>query len=160
MQVIITSGHPHSGYLDVHKELELGGVDSAQPSRREGVTPATLTESLLRAHNTDLNVSGIVGQLSPGKAWQELAVDLFLGNLSQRNWGWADASTTWLLDFWLQFDEQTRFVLVYTSPSITIVTRPMFTVVLWPRIALQRPRPAPMPPLRPYTYVLRAFATE
>ena len=120
MQVIITSGHPHSGYLGVHKELELGGIDSAQPSRREGVTPTTLTESLLRAHNSDPNVSGIVGQLSPGKAWQELAVDLFLGNLSQRNWGWADASTTWLLDFWLQFDEQTRFVLVYSSPSITI----------------------------------------
>jgi hypothetical protein len=120
VQVVITSGHPNSGYRLVHTALEMSGIQAACPSRREALTPEALTEGILRAHNTDQNVSEELGQLSPGKVWQDLAVDLFLGNLSQENWGWADANTTWLLDFWLRFDAQTRFVLVYSSPADTI----------------------------------------
>jgi hypothetical protein len=122
VQVVITSGHPNSGYRLVHTALEMGGIQAARPSRREGLTPEALTEGILRAHNTDQNASEVLGQLSPGKVWQDLAVDLFLGNLSQENWGWADANTTWLLDFWLRFDAQTRFVLVYSSPADTIAS--------------------------------------
>lgn len=55
--------------------------------------------------------------LSPGKLWQDLAAELFLANLSNKTWGWADARSTWLLDFWSQFERQIRFVLVYASPA-------------------------------------------
>jgi hypothetical protein len=120
VQVVITSGHPHSGYRLAHAALEMSGILAACPSRREGLTPEALTEGILRAHNADQCVPDVPGQMSPGKVWQELAVDLFLGNLSQENWGWASANSTWLLDFWLRFDAQTRFVLVYSSPSETI----------------------------------------
>jgi hypothetical protein len=120
VQVVITSGHPDSGYQLVHMALEMGGILAAHPSRREGLTPEALTEGILRAHNADLDGSSVLGQVSPGKVWQDLAVDLFLGNLGQQNWGWTDASTTWLLDFWLKFDAQTRFVLVFSSPSFAI----------------------------------------
>jgi hypothetical protein len=54
---------------------------------------------------------------SPGKLWQDLATDLFLANLSNETWGWADARSTWLLDFWSRFETQIRFVLVYASPA-------------------------------------------
>ena len=120
MHVVITAGHPHSGYRLVHTALEMSGIQAACPSRREGLTPEALTEGILRAYNSDRNVTEVLSQMSPGKVWQELAVDLFLGNLSQENWGWANANTTWLLDFWLRFDTQTRFVLVYSSPTETI----------------------------------------
>jgi hypothetical protein len=120
VQVVITSGHPNSGYQLVHLALETGGVQAAHQSRREGLTPHALTDGILRAHNTDHHLIEVRGQMSPGKVWQDLAVDLFLGNLSQDNWGWADASTTWLLDFWLRFDPQTRFVLVYSSPAFSM----------------------------------------
>ena len=121
MQVVITSGHPHGGYRLVHQMLELGGIQAALPSRREELTPTALGEGILRAHNLDLNVSDVLNQMSPGIVWQDLAVDLFLGNLQQETWGWTDASTTWLLDFWLRFDAQTRFVLAYSSPTFAIV---------------------------------------
>jgi hypothetical protein len=120
VQVVITSGHPYSGYQLVHAVLETGGIQAAHQSRREGLTSLALTEGILRAHNTDQHLIETLGQMSPGKVWQDLAVDLFLGNLSQENWGWADSSTTWLLDFWLRFDPQTRFVLVYSSPAFAV----------------------------------------
>jgi regulator of replication initiation timing len=120
VQVVITSGHPHSAYRLVHTALEAGGLQVARPSRREGLTPEALTEVILQAHNKDPNVPELLGQMFPGKVWEDLAVDLFLGNLTQQNWGWADASSTWLLDFWRHFDAQTRFVLVYSSPTNTI----------------------------------------
>jgi hypothetical protein len=120
VQVVITSGHPHSGYRLVHKALESAGIQSAHPSRRELLTPEALTEGILRAYNADQKVASRLEQISPGKVWEDLAVDLFLGNLSQESWGWADANTTWLLDFWLRFDGQTRFVLVYSDLGSTL----------------------------------------
>ena len=120
MQIIITTGHPHSDYQLVQQVLEAGGVHTARPSRREGLTPGELIESILRAHDVDLNVPSALRPKFPGKIWQDLAADLFLGNLRQDSWGWADAGASWLLDFWLQLDGQTRLVLAYSSPTATI----------------------------------------
>jgi hypothetical protein len=61
--------------------------------------------------------SDVCAPISPGKHWQDLAADLFLANSSNETWGWADARSTWLLDFWSQFGRQIRFVLVYASPA-------------------------------------------
>jgi hypothetical protein len=120
VQVVITSGHPHSGYRLVHDALERGGLEPAHPSRLQALTPEALIQRVLHAHEIDLGASLELEQLVPGKVWQELAVDLFVENLSKQNWGWADAGATWLLDFWLRFDEQTRFVLVYSNPAVTM----------------------------------------
>lgn len=120
VQVVITAGHPQSAYHLVHRVLESAGIQAAQRSRREGLTPEALEERILGAHGVNLQVPAKLGQLSPGNLWRDLAVDLFLGNLGTGNWGWADARAIWLLDFWLRFDEQTRFVLVYCSPTLAI----------------------------------------
>jgi hypothetical protein len=119
VQVVITSGHSHSGYQLVHQALAMGGIQSALP-QREGLTPEALSEGILRAFHTNKNVSRPLGHTDPGRVWQDQAAGLFRGNLNQENWGWADPSATWLLDFWLRFDEQTRFVLVYSSPAFTV----------------------------------------
>jgi len=52
-----------------------------------------------------------------GRLWEQLASDLFLSNLQTPVWGWADAKSLGLLDYWLSFDASTHFVLVATSPE-------------------------------------------
>lgn len=59
--------------------------------------------------------------VQPGKSWEQAAGDIFLANWEQPVWGWADARSTWLLDFWLQFDAQIRFVLVHTPAVDALV---------------------------------------
>lgn len=58
---------------------------------------------------------GSIGQ--PGKLWERLATDLFIANIEQPLWGWADANSLWLLDFWQAFDPQIRFLLLCASPT-------------------------------------------
>lgn len=120
VQVIITTGHPRSGYRPVHKVLEMGGVQSAHMSHREGLTPEAISDRILRAHDSGENGPSVLAPTPFDKVWQELADDLFVNNLSHASWGWADASATWLLDFWAGFDPQIHFVLVYSSPVATL----------------------------------------
>jgi hypothetical protein len=124
MKIVLTCGHPESGFELVHEALLAAGLASARPSRQESLSPRDFHEKLLASHDLDAGMPATVGQLSPGKVWQELAVDLFLANMSAGPWGWADARTLCALEFWLAFDAQTRFVLVYASPE-EVVARAM-----------------------------------
>ena len=93
----------------------------AQPSRRERIEAADLQVKLLKAF-AESGEKPATG--SPGKLWEELAVDLFLAHLDTPAWGWGDHNTLRLLDFWRRFDKQTRFVLVYSSPEFAIARVP------------------------------------
>ena len=120
MKIILTCGHPHSGYRLAYEVLVAAGLAEAQPSRRESITAEGLHETILKAHDVDPAGLNAGAQLSPGKVWQAMAVDLFAGNLAREKWGWADARTVWLLDFWKLFDPQIRFVLVYSAPELAV----------------------------------------
>jgi hypothetical protein len=120
MKIILTCGHSHSGHEFVHQTLVAAGLSQAQPSRRESMAPAELHENIFKAHDFALSDGSAASQLKPGKVWEELAVDLFLGNLAQRDWGWADARAVWLLEFWKSFDPQIRFTLVYSAPEFAV----------------------------------------
>lgn len=120
MKIVLTCGHPNSGFQLVHDALSAAGLAAAQPSRQEALSPAEYYEKMFRAYDQDPSGLGTNSQLSPGKVWQELAVDLFLANMAQDAWGWADSRTIWALDFWRVFDSQTRFVLVYSSPEFAV----------------------------------------
>ena len=52
-----------------------------------------------------------------GRLWEQLANDLFLANMDAKVWGWADAKSLGLLDFWLELDASTHFVLLATPPE-------------------------------------------
>ena len=52
-----------------------------------------------------------------GRLWEQLANDLFLANIDAKVWGWADAKSLGLLDFWLELDASTHFVLLATPPE-------------------------------------------
>lgn len=117
MKIVLTCGHPTSGYEIVYRVLLNSGLFPAGRSRRENFSAEEIQKKLCQANDVQpLDVATIV-QIQPGKVWQNLAVDLFVANLDHENWGWADPNTIYLLDFWRDFDPQTRFVLTYNSPA-------------------------------------------
>jgi hypothetical protein len=120
VKIILTCGYAHSGYATAHEALVAAGLSDALPSRRESMAPAELHESIFKAHELDATRFSSVSQLAPGKVWQELAVDLFMGNLEQQHWGWSDPRAVWLLEFWKSFDPQIRFLLVYSTPETAV----------------------------------------
>ena len=120
MKIVLTCGHPHAGYRLAHEVLVEAGLTPALPSQRESMSPAELHEKIRKAHGLDVAKGDTLAQVSPGKVWQNLAIDLFMGNLAEVNWGWADANTVWLLDFWKDFDPQIRFVLAYSALESTV----------------------------------------
>lgn len=120
MKIVLTCGHPYSGYQFAHNALAAAGLAQAKPSRREGLTSADLHQKMAKACGLDLLGEGPLGQLLPGKVWQNLAVDLLLGNLDQEAWGWADGNLIGFLEFWRDFDPQIRFLLVYSEPAFAV----------------------------------------
>jgi hypothetical protein len=115
MKVVLTCGHPFSGYEQVHAVLLNAGMMEARVSQREGLSPQELQERMARA--LDTVAGGTVSQIAPGKVWESQAVDLFLSNLDHQYWGWADSRLARFLDFWAGIDPQVRFVLVYCAPE-------------------------------------------
>lgn len=120
MKIVITCGDPLSGFADVHLALQTAGLQAAQLSRQEKLSAQALQQMMCAAHEVATSYEQEPVQLSPGVVWHSLCVDLFMANLESSAWGWADHATVHLLDFWRDFDPQTRFVLVYSSPERTI----------------------------------------
>jgi hypothetical protein len=113
--IIVTCGYPGSRYEEVHGLLTASGLSETTPSRREGLTAGWFHEQVLKAHGISPQDDEAVLQVVPGRLWEELAIDLVLGNFQKEIWGWADWRSLWLLEFWRDFDPQIRFVLVYHS---------------------------------------------
>lgn len=56
-----------------------------------------------------------------GRAWEQMAGDIFLANHTQPLWYWADTGSSQLLDFWLEFDPNTYFLLVHSAPEMALL---------------------------------------
>lgn len=117
MKIVLTCGCRYCDPEVAHRILVASGLADALPSRREGMTAAVFHERMLKAHGVGRSAGGPPAQLRPGKVWEDLAVDLFLGNLTRGSWGWADPAVVWFLNFWKEFDPQVRFLFVYASPQ-------------------------------------------
>ncbi|MEQ1740190.1 MAG: hypothetical protein ABL884_09800 [Methyloglobulus sp.] len=83
-------------------------------------SPEEIQKKICDGIGADSSFNCEPAQLNPGKVWQGLSADLFIANLDQEIWGWADLNTIFLLNFWRDFDPQTRFVLVYSSPTYAL----------------------------------------
>lgn len=59
--------------------------------------------------------------IQPGNFYVQLAKDIFWNNDSATVWGWQHSQSAWLLDFWVNFEKHTHFVLVCTSPQKMLV---------------------------------------
>ncbi len=121
MNKIIVVGHPQSGLEKVEELLLVCGMSQALPSRREGFTPAQISETLIKAHGAvpvqQVCSADELTQIAVAPVWQGLAMDLMLANMEQSFWGWTDIQAIYLLDYWKDQDPQTMFVLVYESPQ-------------------------------------------
>ncbi|MBE8232171.1 MAG: hypothetical protein HAW67_00445, partial [Endozoicomonadaceae bacterium] len=62
-----------------------------------------------------------IDQIEAGEIWNELALDLLLGNTEESFWGWADPQAVFMLDYWKKVEPRLKFLLIYDSP-VTIFT--------------------------------------
>ncbi len=68
----------------------------------------------------------LVSITSPGKMWEQLAVNIFLAHMHRPVWGWADERSLALLDFWRTFEPGVRFILLCVPPQ-TFVAEAILT---------------------------------
>ncbi|TQV61495.1 MAG: hypothetical protein FNT29_11365, partial [Halothiobacillaceae bacterium] len=121
MNKVLIVGHPSSGYHEVEVILHRYGLGTAKASRREGLTPFEISQSLLKAHGAP-SLRSVLSEdefmrIEPGAVWHGMALDLMLGNIDQPLWGWSDPQNIFLLDYWASLDPRLTFVLVYTEPQ-------------------------------------------
>jgi len=123
VNVIVTTGHPESNYLEIHEILIASGLLPAQPTQHEALSPLDVQQILLKAQNTIQAKETTDNHVDAVKVSHGLAVELFKVNVTKRIWGWADPEAVWLLDFWKEFDANIQFVLVYSAPESTIAKK-------------------------------------
>lgn len=120
MNKILILGHPQSGYQKVELVLQACGMQSSMPSQKERFTPFDISVTLCKAHGIlpvqEIDSEEKVQQIDVGPVWNGLALDLLLGNLEQKLWGWSDPQALCLLDYWKNLDPKMTFVLVYDEP--------------------------------------------
>ena len=116
MKIICVTGAPGSDVSKVADIFFAAGVKPAQPLRQDAsFTLASWHDKVIAAAGRNGATPGPVHQ--PGRFWEQFATNLFMENMQQAQWAWADPRSVWLLDFWQQFEPNLHFVLVYTSPQ-------------------------------------------
>ena len=117
MKVIVVCGSPWSKSDQVHSLLRHSGLsEPAVPASGVQASIGDWHEKLF-AH---LPLPQLRAAAQPGKAWEQLAGDIFIANWNKPQWGWNDARSTWLLNFWRDFEPGLGFVLVTGRPELTI----------------------------------------
>ena len=120
MNIISIVGHPSSSLKEVEALLHRCGMQNALPSRRNGMTPHDIAQTLIKAHQCEpidtVTDEATFNPLKVSPVWQGMALDLLLGNIDQPFWGWADSNTLYLLEYWRSQDPKMVFVFVYDHP--------------------------------------------
>lgn len=111
MKTLCITGIAHPTLDAVTQQLFASGLAPARPSpRNDGMDIGAWHQRVLSKH---------AGSSTPqlGRLWEQLAADIFLGNLDAPIWGWCDPHSLALLDFWHHFDPHLYFVLVCVPPQ-------------------------------------------
>ena len=91
MNKIIILGHPTSGLKEVESLLLASGMQAALPSKRDGLLPSDVVNTLCQAHQClaieDAMTEDEFSPVQAGAIWQGLGLDLVLGNLQHALWG-------------------------------------------------------------------------
>jgi len=120
MNKILTVGHPQSGYRDVERILYSCGMQEPAASKKDNLSPLEIGNVLRKAHGftsvVDPSQGEDIQQLDAGPVWNGLALDLLMGNIDKKFWGWSDPEALCLLDYWKTLDPKMAFVLVYDEP--------------------------------------------
>jgi hypothetical protein len=94
-------------------------MQPAKPAGRDGAMGIAFWHDEVMAAMAE-DTDGLQPIESPGRLWEQLASDIFLANMKSKVWGWADVRSTWLLDYWKDFEPRLKFVLVVTSPETVL----------------------------------------
>ena len=113
MKCLCITGANQSDLDLVSKILQHAGMSLPNLSKRSDSLDMRAWHEQALAIGSAETESGV----NPGRFMEQLASDIFLANIKQNSWGWADTRSTWLLDFWMNFDPRLYFVLVYVSPQ-------------------------------------------
>ena len=119
MQTLITCGTPWCALQPLQALLQTAGLGQARQAKAGSVVGIDQWHDRLCGGQAD-----VASPMQPGKPWELAAGEIFLANWDQPTWGWADSRSTWLLEFWRDFDSSTRFVLLYT-PAYDVLCRAM-----------------------------------
>lgn len=112
MTVLICTGtewaHPEQAF----KQLVKQGAVATSGSTQTGL-------DLQQWHDRVIGPVGTrarPGARQLGKAWEQAAGEIFIANWNTPAWGWTDPRSVWLLDFWKEYDPETRFLLCSVDP--------------------------------------------
>jgi hypothetical protein len=119
MQTLIICGTPWCELQPLQALLETSGLGQARQAKAGSIVGIDQWHDRLC-----LSQSRALSPIQPGKPWELAAGEIFLANWDQPTWSWADSRSTWLLEFWRDFDSSTLFVLLYT-PAYDVLTRAM-----------------------------------
>lgn len=123
MKILVVCGSPLAGWEAVGPVLAEAGLAEALPDQTRRMSMDTWHEQVCGIYDESLAGTGARTRIRPGKIWQDILTDLVLVNASRPVWGWLDARSTWLLDFWRELDSQTRFLCLYRSPGASLAHR-------------------------------------
>ena len=117
MTPLIIIGHPYSNYHSVETTLHTYGMNNANDSRREQLSPVTINEKLLKTKGIVFDNNTDIQQIEPVEIWNELALDLLIANIDQALWGWSDPCAILTLEYWKKVQPKIKFIFVYDTPE-------------------------------------------
>ena len=117
MKSICITGAVQSNLQTVANILQQAGMKQPKPARHDNdsIDIRFWHEQVMTLAAED---SSAVQPISnPGRLWEQLASDIFIANIESKVWGWSDTRSTWLLDYWLDFEPHLNFILICVSPQ-------------------------------------------
>jgi len=112
MKTLCITGIAHPTLDAITQLLFASGLAPARPSPRNDDMDIGAWHQRVLSQHTNISTAPQLGRL-----WEQLAADIFLGNLDAPIWGWNDPQSLALLDFWHHFDPHLYFVLVCIPPQ-------------------------------------------
>lgn len=113
MKTICITGSNQTDIQFIEGILMQAGMGQARSAQRDDVMTIGFWHEQVESRIKELSKQSETVEL--GRVWEQIASDVFVANMSQTTWGWADTRSLVVLDFWQQFDPQIRFVLVACS---------------------------------------------
>lgn len=111
-RAIVVCGSPWASLEKVFDVLQAAGTAPAKEVLNGSIRSISDWHDRLLA-----GMDEVCEQIEPSRLWQLVAAEIFLTNTDLPVWGWADSRSTWLLDYWSEFDPGTLFVLVSVAPE-------------------------------------------
>ena len=119
MKSLCITGNTSFGVDQLARAMARAGAHPARPAQRSPEVSMADWHQAVFAERLG-GQAATPAPVSLGRVWEQLAGDIFLANRASALWFWADTRSTALLDFWQEFDTNTRFALVYTDPAAAL----------------------------------------